>query len=779
MSVALLQLILLLVACGGLFLLWRAAAKFPKPLGVIVTVGFLVRAIAAQILFWISYMEWPFLERLQLGSGFWFFAADGLEYFRKAVEAAGSGPLAILQYTRTAPSVAYVQALATGVYAFGTSPFVGILLNLACYLATCLIVLRWSSLAPKSATPAAIAIAAISLSPSSILWALQPLKDAFFIFLTVGFIGVCVAWQRAWRGAPGLARAATASAVGMLVFMYALAAVRWYFATVVLAACALFLVLVVIAAPGRRRLGAIVAAAVVLLLLPRSLLLGAGPYVPDAIRNVLTPSTFFTSSKALPKSLTNNLNDLRGGFERTGGATTIALGSNFEKAEKAAGTAVVVQVPTTRALPNARRKKSRPRPARESEQRTAQQEEEIQTADASDAVTDEASTEQADEAVSGGAAASGPGSETSPVSHASSESTHAQPKPATGSPSSHAPVMTSASSAPASSRPAQQPASPASTHPATSQPASHASASKPQTQPAPQPAPAKTQTPSAASQAAASKPHTPPAEAVSTPTTPAKSAGAEVQTDEQHAKQSPAQQAQEETTSRREPATKPAEPVRRASSKQPSPPQKSVAPAPKLAVPAAPAPTPEPAVAVVQSPPVVAPAPPPVVKASTESSASEGSSESQAMILPQSVSGRVVAGTVAVVMPRSIAQKLGLLKMSGGRGLWLLADVDTLAFDALLIATFVMLIRRRRGLMPTNPVSWLVLGATVMITVPLVYTVSNFGTLFRLREMIFIGLALVPLALSTIAVESDKKSLAREAEPVHGGDTLPVAPETT
>jgi hypothetical protein len=43
-----------------------------------------------------------------------------------------------------------------------------------------------------------------------------------------------------------------------------------------------------------------------------------------------------------------------------------------------------------------------------------------------------------------------------------------------------------------------------------------------------------------------------------------------------------------------------------------------------------------------------------------------------------------------------------------------------------------------------NPLTWLVLLTMLIVLVPLVYSVSNFGTLFRLREMIYLGLLLIP-----------------------------------
>jgi hypothetical protein len=45
-------------------------------------------------------------------------------------------------------------------------------------------------------------------------------------------------------------------------------------------------------------------------------------------------------------------------------------------------------------------------------------------------------------------------------------------------------------------------------------------------------------------------------------------------------------------------------------------------------------------------------------------------------------------------------------------------------------------------------VFWLTLLVTVAIGLALVYTVSNFGTLFRHRDMLLAGLVLLPVALA-------------------------------
>jgi hypothetical protein len=73
------------------------------------------------------------------------------------------------------------------------------------------------------------------------------------------------------------------------------------------------------------------------------------------------------------------------------------------------------------------------------------------------------------------------------------------------------------------------------------------------------------------------------------------------------------------------------------------------------------------------------------------------------------------------------------------------ADVDTLIFDALVLWSLIIVIRRFDRALLRNHALWLVVLAAAMLALPLVYTVTNFGTLFRLRLMIFTMCALVPI----------------------------------
>lgn len=113
-----------------------------------------------------------------------------------------------------------------------------------------------------------------------------------------------------------------------------------------------------------------------------------------------------------------------------------------------------------------------------------------------------------------------------------------------------------------------------------------------------------------------------------------------------------------------------------------------------------------------------------------------------AEVLPQSTFTRVIAGLTAVVLPHFIGERLGLIHIGGGRGLWAIVETDTLVFDALLMLAFYYVFGALSRGAWRNPSFWLVTITTAGITLLLAYTISNFGTLFRHRGMIFIGLCL-------------------------------------
>ena len=102
-----------------------------------------------------------------------------------------------------------------------------------------------------------------------------------------------------------------------------------------------------------------------------------------------------------------------------------------------------------------------------------------------------------------------------------------------------------------------------------------------------------------------------------------------------------------------------------------------------------------------------------------------------------------------MLIPHTLAQWLGMIDIGGGRGLWLFADLDTLVFDLVLLFTLVYCsatLRRKRA--RVTPLFVLLLLAFMVTAIPLAYSVSNFGTLFRLRQMLYALMALLPLALA-------------------------------
>ena len=61
-------------------------------------------------------------------------------------------------------------------------------------------------------------------------------------------------------------------------------------------------------------------------------------------------------------------------------------------------------------------------------------------------------------------------------------------------------------------------------------------------------------------------------------------------------------------------------------------------------------------------------------------------------MLPESTDGRLVSGFAALLLPHGLANKLGLISVGGGRGLWWFADLDTVLFDGLVVLTAVFFV---------------------------------------------------------------------------------------
>lgn len=321
MILVFIQAVLVVGAGIGLFWLWRLAVPSERWLRYIVAAGFLARAIVGQALFWISWARLPIARGMQLGDGLWSFAIDAQVYGPFANRAAADGLWAIITFSRTAPSVMYIQVLGLANWLFGAVTSGGLLLNLFCYLGMIALLVRWPVKTPAARNAAAIVIAAISLSPAFVLWSLQPLKDTFFQLLAVAFVASCAWWQRAWSMPDH-----TASRIGigalLCVLLYALAGIRWYFAFALIIATSLFLFLTAFRTAARP-IVAFSAAIVLPIVFCRLLVAAAAPYMPPQLIAVMAPSTTIGTIPQLPVALIGGIDSARDGFQRSGGKTAI------------------------------------------------------------------------------------------------------------------------------------------------------------------------------------------------------------------------------------------------------------------------------------------------------------------------------------------------------------------------------------------------------------------------------------------------------------------------
>jgi hypothetical protein len=282
----------------------------------IIAGGFLVRAFLGQALFWISYLRLPILPSLQIGDGFWFFAADGPEYLNLARHTAAQGLSGILSLGADVPSHLFLQLLAILTIVFGGGvASLAILINCAAYALTCAVLVRLS----ENDQQKDLLLAAVAFSPAAVLFSLQLLKDTLYFFLIVLMVAVFRRWQELWRrgAAP---RPLLACAAAMLGVVYALAGIRWYFAAIVWGSSAIFLALVTWTA--RRRGAALAANALLFVLLAQCVRFG-GLDMPPQLSRMLDPATAFRSE---PAAATRFLGKARRGFESTSGATNIAAG---------------------------------------------------------------------------------------------------------------------------------------------------------------------------------------------------------------------------------------------------------------------------------------------------------------------------------------------------------------------------------------------------------------------------------------------------------------------
>lgn len=691
-----------LLACLGLFFLWRKVAAADRFHRAIVTAGLLVRVIAAQILFWISYLGLRPGRSLQLDGGLWFFAADAQLYIGEASRAMQKGWGGILLLPRSAPSASFVQVLAAAMQLFGAVASVAILINAFCYLGCCYVISKWSAASKTSRMPAAIALAAVTLSPSGVLWSTQPLKDGLFTFIAVGFLAGCARWQNEWRaGAQWKATLPTAAI--LLASMYVLAGIRWYFAFFVLIATAAFFLLVILAT-RTQRLKAAVISVVLLVLLSQVFVFSAFPYIPGEIRDVLNPVTAPHALVTFLPRAAGDVERVRNGFDRTRGATTIALGARLARVDRSPALASQRSEQASHPASTAVPKRANPHvamPPGDAGRATSGER----------AVADTTPVSPAPQKI--GLAPAADATPEQPMTSATSDAAASTPSVSDGETT----ALSTNDASPAAPAAVPQPLQP--DRKVAGVAGDGESAALP-------PSNAHGQTSSIGRETPSTR-TVPPLPSASVTSAPAQRPTAGVT-------QLPsASRKIERTRAKTKESTAPSS---QATSSTPSNP---------------------PAAAPAKANPL-----PPRHPAVRQAGDGEGRDATAAIHLPSTPLARLLAGATVAVLPYGLGRRLGLVEMSGGRSFWWFADLDTLVFDLMLIVAGAVFLKYARRYWRSNPAFWLIMLLLALVSGPLLYTVSNFGTLFRLRAMIYLVSAFIPLALAP--------AFSRVSDPLQSSD---------
>jgi hypothetical protein len=107
---------------------------------------------------------------------------------------------------------------------------------------------------------------------------------------------------------------------------------------------------------------------------------------------------------------------------------------------------------------------------------------------------------------------------------------------------------------------------------------------------------------------------------------------------------------------------------------------------------------------------------------------------------------RFLVGVSTLFVPMTLLQLLGIVHLSGGRGLIFLTDLDTIYVDALIVATFAFLWYRWDAARARLPFVAFLLVLGITTGGLMAYVVTNFGTLFRLRMMVSLPIWLLAVA---------------------------------
>jgi hypothetical protein len=323
----------LVIVCLCLAMACRWAYRVSPVWGAVVAAGMVVRLIAGLSLVAISYFQWPILESLQTGDGFWAVAPDARVYYELAAGASRDwAPI-----PSGTPSPIYLLVLSIWFRAVGATIASAVLFNAACYtLAAVAIVWMLGSQGRRLGT---IVLCSFAFSPALLLTSTQVLKDSFFAMLIVlGCVSLLAVLRYSRDSVSEHPRRLAGALLVAVAVVAAIGGVRAYYAVFVWVAIAIALLVSLVIERGRARLAAF--DATVLVLLWCAFAVGADAYYAY-YRDLIARMTGVTLSlnvlmsaggsavdtgAADPGELGTSLNSVRTGFIRSGGATNLRAG---------------------------------------------------------------------------------------------------------------------------------------------------------------------------------------------------------------------------------------------------------------------------------------------------------------------------------------------------------------------------------------------------------------------------------------------------------------------
>jgi hypothetical protein len=113
---------------------------------------------------------------------------------------------------------------------------------------------------------------------------------------------------------------------------------------------------------------------------------------------------------------------------------------------------------------------------------------------------------------------------------------------------------------------------------------------------------------------------------------------------------------------------------------------------------------------------------------------------------PSTTSRRIAFGVAALTIPISLMRALGLVNFAGGRGLLLIADIDTIFLELTMVAGLALVATHFRDVKRNWPFALTAVLVGGVTAVLLAYVVTNYGALFRLRLLAAMPIWLLPLA---------------------------------